>query len=108
MTVLFGSILAGGIPVNGTLYLTLSAPANLAGGACGSGTITQFPPFIFNLTNGQITGPGSGAYTVPGADCLNPANLTYAATVTAADGHVILQQTGLVIQGATANLSTLL
>lgn len=107
MTILVGTILSpGGTPITGTLWLQLSQDANLVGGLCGQGAVSAIPPYIFNLSNGTISGPGQGAYVVHGADCLTPSGLTYHMTVTGPGGELVLER-DVSISGLSANLGTL-
>ena len=74
-TTLTGTILSpGGSAVTGALYLQLSNNANLlsTGGCGGPAVVSAVPGFIFNLTAGSISGPGTAPYSVPGGDCLSP------------------------------------
>lgn len=99
MTTLSGTLYVGGVAVNGALWLEVSQQAVGAGGA----NVTPAAPYVFALTNGQISGPGSAPYSVPGNDTLTPAGTWYFVTVFGSSGeHLFRGQVS--ITGASANI----
>ena len=99
MTTLTGTLSVGGDPVTGSLWLELSQRAVGAGGL----NVSPADPYVFRLVAGQIAGPGSAPYTVPGNDTLTPANTWYHVTVFGADGGQLLRAS-VSITGASADI----
>lgn len=99
-----------GANVTGYLYLELNQAANLLapGGCGGPASVGPGVPSVFTLTNGVITAPGAGPYTVYGLDCLSPATgVWYRETVTNSDGATVLRRSGVSITGASVDLGNL-
>jgi hypothetical protein len=108
-TSLTGTITApdGSHPTGG-LWLELNQPANLsAGGGCGGpASLSPGVPTVFTLTNGVITGPGGGPYTVFGNDCIVPSTTYYRMTVITTAGSTALRK-NVLITGSSSDIGTL-
>lgn len=87
MTTLTGTLSVNGTLVTGNLWLELSQLAYAAGGVA----VSPSAPSVFQLTNGAITGPGAGPYTVYGNDVLTPAQTFYGLTVFGSQGEQLLR-----------------
>lgn len=108
-TTLTGTIKdAGGNPITGTLWLELSQTVNVnSGGGCGGPyTIGPNNPVTFTLTNGVITGPGGGPYSVVGNDCATPSTSFYKLTAINTSGTFALRK-NVSITGASVDIGTL-
>lgn len=103
MTTLTGTLLdSTGAPITGTLWLTLSQAAT----APGPVMVSPLPPAVFVLTNGQISGPGAGPYTVYGNDVLTPAITFYRLVAFYSDGRQALRE-NVLVTGSTQDLGAL-
>lgn len=104
MTVLTGVLNdSGGNPITGSLWLELSQPGIYNPGAI---LVTPLQPSTFQLTAGQITGPGPGPYQVYGNDGITPSSTWYALTAFDSSGQQVLR-VNVRIEGASVDFGAL-
>ncbi|HQP89037.1 MAG TPA: hypothetical protein PLL76_22505, partial [Thermoanaerobaculia bacterium] len=103
MTTLTGTLVSGGGPITGSLWLELSQPGTFNPGGI---LVTPLQPSTFTLTNGQITGPGPGPYQVYGNDGITPSTTWYALTAFDSSGQQVLR-VNVRIEGASVDLGAL-
>jgi hypothetical protein len=104
MTTLTGTLRdSGGNPITGSLWLELSQPGFFTPGGI---LVTPLVPSTFTLTNGVISGPGAGPYSVYGNDGITPSGTFYALTVFASSGQQVMRVNALVT-GASVDLGAL-
>lgn len=108
MTAVSGTFVnPGGDLINGSLHFKLSRPGRLTAGGGGPKAVGPHDIKVFTLTNGVITGPGVGPYTVYGLDVLNPEGLYYIISVNNADGGLVWQIKTNAIVGASVDLGAI-
>ena len=104
MTTLSGILRdSGGNPITGSLWLELSQAGTYNPGAI---LLAPEPPTVFILTNGQITGPGGGPYSVYGNDGITPDVTFYKLTAFDTSGQQVLRA-NVLFTGASADLGAL-
>src|SRR5512138_1627434 len=104
MTTLTGTLVdSGGNPITGVLYLELSQAGTFNPGGI---LVTPTAPSVFNLTAGQISGPGPGPYSVYGNDGITPSITFYRLTAFNQYGGQVLRL-NILVTGVSCDLGAL-
>lgn len=104
MTTLSGVFLdPEGNPVSGSLWFELSQAGTFNPGAV---LLASGDPVVFALTDGEISGPGAGPYSIYGNDGITPAGTFYRMTVFDTSGQQVVRG-NVRITGASVDLGAL-